>query len=100
MAIHSAQELDELVADSPVPVLVDFWAPWCGPCLAVAPQLEVVANRKAGEVVVVKVDTEEAPELAERFGIRAIPTMIVFNGGREKKRMTGAMGADAIERGL
>jgi thioredoxin 2 len=100
LAIHSVAELDELVAHSPVPVLVDFWAQWCGPCLAVAPQLEQVADRKAGEAVIAKVDTEEIPELAERFGIRAIPTMIVFAEGREKKRMTGAMPADAIERGL
>ena len=98
LAIHTPAELDELVAQSPVPVIVDFWARWCGPCLAVAPQLDAVADRKAGEAVVAKVDTEEIPELAERFGIRAIPTMIVFDGGREKKRMTGAMPAEAIER--
>jgi len=100
IAISAIAELEELVADSPVPVLVDFWAKWCGPCLAVAPELDKVADHRAGSAIVAKVDSEALPELADRFGIRAIPTMIVFEGGREKKRLTGAMPAEAIERGL
>ncbi|HEY8088947.1 MAG TPA: thioredoxin TrxC [Polyangiaceae bacterium] len=95
-AIGSAEELDELVRDSPAPVLVDFWAAWCGPCRAVAPELETIARQKAGSVVVAKVDTEALPDVAGRFGIRSIPTMILFRGGAEAKRVQGAMPASEI----
>jgi thioredoxin 2 len=95
--IESAQQFDELVSGSPLPVLVDFWADWCGPCRMVAPELEKLARSRAGEVVVAKVDTEALPDIAGRYGIRSIPTLIVFRDGREDRRVSGAMGAQQIQ---
>jgi thioredoxin 2 len=96
IAIGSAQDFDELVRGSPSQVLVDFWAAWCGPCRMVAPELEKLAEERAGRVVVAKVDTEALPEVAARFQIRSIPTMIVFRDGKEANRLSGAMPASAI----
>lgn len=100
VAVASAADFDELVRDAPVPVLVDFWADWCGPCHAVAPELEKLARDKTGAVVVAKVDTEALRDVAGRYGIRSIPTMILFSGGKEAKRVSGAMPASAIAREL
>jgi thioredoxin 2 len=100
IAVGSAQDFEELVRDAKVPVVVDFWAAWCGPCRTVAPELVKLAGKRTGTVVVAKVDTEALPEVASRFGIRSIPTMISFREGKEAKRISGAMGAEAIASGL
>ena len=90
-------ERDVIQRSAEVPVVVDFWAPWCGPCRMVAPELARVASAHAGEYLIVKVNTDAIPELGERFGIRSIPTMAVFSGGREVGRTTGARPAADIE---
>ena len=95
--VRSAADFDRLVARASLPVVVDYWAPWCGPCRMVAPELQKVAARQAGRALVVKVNTDELSELGERFGIRSIPTLAVFAGGREISRSSGARPADQIE---
>jgi thioredoxin 2 len=87
---------DALVSRSALPVLVDFWAPWCGPCKMVAPEMRKVANETAGHLLVAKVNTEEVPSLARRFRVTAIPTMALFKNGIEVARQAGAMPAPAI----
>ena len=95
--VRTSADFDRLIASASVPVVVDYWAPWCGPCRMVAPELEKVAARQAGRAIVVKVNTDELNDLGQRFGIRSIPTMAVFEGGRERARTTGARPASDIE---
>ncbi len=98
--VSSAAEFDELVRDAKSPVLVDFWAGWCGPCRMVAPEVAKIAKTGAERVVVAKVDTEALPAVAQRFDIRSIPTLILFRNGSEAKRISGAMPAAEITRQL
>jgi thioredoxin 2 len=94
--VRGTSIFDSLVAEAAVPVLVDFWAPWCGPCRAMAPELERAALQLAGRALVVKVDTDAEAELGERFRIRSIPTLALFRGGRELRRVAGARSAADI----
>ena len=82
---------DRVLADAPVPVLVDFYADWCGPCRMMAPALEAVARERAGRLLVAKVDTDRAPALTQRFRIASLPTLVVFRGGKEVGREMGAL---------
>ena len=97
IAVPDEIAFDAVTSRSALPVVVDFWAPWCGPCHMVAPELERVARSAAGRYLVVKVNTDEVPALGDRFGIRSIPTMAVFEKGREVGRTSGARPAADIE---
>jgi thioredoxin 2 len=81
-----------------LPVLVDFWAPWCGPCKMMAPQFQQAARQLEPRIRLAKVNTEAEPHLAAQFGIRSIPTLALFQGGREIARQAGAMGVQDIVR--
>jgi thioredoxin 2 len=86
----------DVVEASPLPVLVDFWAPWCGPCRMVEPVLQQLSRELAGRLKVVRVDTDQAPALSQRFTIRGIPTLMLFDHGQVRDRLTGAAGAPAL----
>ena len=82
---------DKVTTDTTVPVVVDFYADWCGPCKVMAPLLDDVAHKRAGEMLVVKLDTDRNPVTGQRFGIRGIPTLIAFRAGKEVARRVGAI---------
>jgi thioredoxin 2 len=91
--IRSERQFDTVISTASVPVLVDFWAPWCGPCRAVAPEVEKLAYAMRGQVLAVKVNTDVLPELGARFGVRSIPTLAMFSSGDEVDRVSGAIPA-------
>ena len=89
-------EFEQNVLGSDKPVLVDFWAEWCGPCRMIAPTVEAVAEQYEGQAGVYKMDVDNNPNVPQQFGIRGIPTLIVFKGGQEQERIVGAVSRDAI----
>ena len=95
--VSNVAEFDAATTNASVPVVVDFWAAWCGPCRMVAPEVEKVAKNLAGRALVLKVDTDANPALSSRFGIQSIPTIGVFHHGREVNRASGVRPASAIE---
>jgi thioredoxin 2 len=95
---RSSAAFDAAASTSALPLVVDFWAPWCGPCRMVAPELEKVARAHAGRWLVVKVNTDEQEELGARYRIRSIPTLAVVHRERELARVSGALSAPDVER--
>ena len=95
--VPSVEMFDALIRGKGHPVVVYFWAPWCGPCRMVSTEIEKVAASNAGRLIVVKVNTDALPELGDRYRIRSIPTMAIFDDGREAARTSGAMPAAQIE---
>jgi thioredoxin 1 len=83
---------DETVASSDKPIIVDFWAEWCGPCKMIAPILGEIANEQAGNLTVAKLNVDDNPDIAMRFNVMSIPTLLVFDGGEVRKRLVGAKG--------
>ena len=90
-------QFDRVIADAQIPVLVDFYADWCAPCKAMAPAIDELAHEHPGRVLVAKLDTDNNPQVSARFQIRGIPTLIVFEHGREVRRQTGAIGRAQLE---
>ena len=91
-------DFDQVAGQSPVPVLVDLWAPWCGPCRMVAPGVEQAAQRLAGRLKVVKVNVDQAPAIAARFKATSIPMLLILDRGQVKARQVGAVPPDALLR--
>ena len=98
--VSSSWAFAALAERSSLPVLVDFWAAWCGPCKMVAPALAKVAATSNGQFLIAKVNTEELPQVAQEFGIRSIPTLVLIRDGRELARKSGALPAAAIQQFL
>jgi thioredoxin 1 len=101
LVIHiAADNWKSEVIECATPVLVDFWAEWCGPCKAIAPVLDDLATEMAGQLKIVKVDIDSNREIAAQFSIRSIPTLLVFKGGQVKGQIVGAMGKAQLKERL
>jgi thioredoxin 2 len=92
----SDADFDAVAAATRLPLLVDFWAPWCGPCRTMAPAFEQAAQKLARRALLVKVNSDDNPRLSQQFAIRSIPTLVRLDGGRETQRQSGALPASAI----
>jgi thioredoxin len=97
--VHNVSEaaLEDELIQSQEPILVDFWAPWCGPCRAMAPALEAAAENLAGAAKVYKVNVDDNPSVSPRFNLKGIPTLILFKDGREARRLVGLSSKEQIE---
>ena len=91
------EDFDRIIGESDAPVLVDFYADWCGPCRVMAPALDDVARERSGQLLVAKLDTDRNPATATKYRVTGLPTLIVFKGGTERGRQTGAVPKKAIE---
>lgn len=94
----TADNFEQEVLKSDIPVLVDFWAEWCGPCKMIAPLLDDLAEKRSGELKIVKIDVDSQGEIAAQFRVRSIPTMIIFKGGYPAKTKIGAVSGGDLER--
>src|SRR5437762_8626913 len=97
--VHDINEaaLDDELLQSDEPILVDFWAPWCGPCRAMSPAVEAAAEKLAGDAKVYKINVDDKPSVSPRFNLRGIPTLILFKDGREMNRLVGLSSREQIE---
>ncbi|MBM3326147.1 MAG: thioredoxin [Calditrichaeota bacterium] len=96
----SDADFDKILSESALPVLVDFWAPWCGPCRYIGPIVAQIAEEKAAILSVGKLNVDDNPAVSQRYGITGIPTLILFKGGRPVERIVGALSKEALEQQL